>query len=198
MAFFHSRLYQAAEKMVNLLLLNFLWVLASLPIITIFPSTIAMFGVLRDWHMQKNEGVWKPFIRHFVKNFKISLVMTVIWVPLAYILVTNLQILNILHSVTSVIMAFVIGLLVFILIYTTMYLFPVMVHFDLPIIQLIKNAFFIASSQWKSTSIGLVILLMSGFFLYQFPALIIFATSIISYLIYQNCYSAFKNIGASY
>ncbi|MCK0471765.1 YesL family protein [Halalkalibacter sp. APA_J-10(15)] len=193
-----SSLYQTLEKSMNYLLLNGLWLLSCLPIVTFFTGTIAMFGVIRDWHMKKDEGVIMPFLKHFKKNIKPSMILTSIWLPLTYIMLVNLHLLNPTASIISLLMAFIIGGLFVIFLYTSMYLFPVFVHFELPVLKLVQNAFFIATSQWKYTSIGLAFLLAVGMLLYHFPILMLFFTSVFSYFIYVICYKSFQQLGAPY
>ncbi len=43
-----TKAYQWFEGAANFFLLNLLWLLACAPVVTIFPSTAAMFGVVRD------------------------------------------------------------------------------------------------------------------------------------------------------
>ncbi|MGI9049327.1 MAG: DUF624 domain-containing protein, partial [Rubrobacteraceae bacterium] len=44
-----SRLYRWLEVFTNLLILDLIWLVSCLPVITIYPATTAMFGVTRDW-----------------------------------------------------------------------------------------------------------------------------------------------------
>ena len=44
-----GRFYRRLETVTNYFLLNVLWLLACLPIITLYPATAAMFAVIRGW-----------------------------------------------------------------------------------------------------------------------------------------------------
>ncbi|WP_332631833.1 YesL family protein [Halalkalibacter flavus] len=193
-----SKLYRIVEVSVNFFLLNLLWLLACLPVITFFPSTIAMFGVIRDWHMKKEVGVMQPFFQHFLKNFKVSVGLTIIWAPLTVILFTNIQLLQPTASIVGLVMTVVIGFILLLFASTSVYLIPVTVHFELPMIQLIQNSFFIAISQIKYTMLSLALLFIAGYLIYQIPIMMIFITSLVSYFIYVSCYEAFKKVGAVY
>ena len=48
MEMFESRRYRAMERVTNLMLLNAAWLVASLPIVTVFPATAALFATVRD------------------------------------------------------------------------------------------------------------------------------------------------------
>lgn len=198
MGFLDSKLYLILDNMANFLLLNLLWVLFCIPIITIFPSTAALFAVVRDSHKNKNKNVLQPFLCYFRKNFKRSLALSFIWAPAFVILYFNIQILDPLTSVFDFLLMVLIGIVILGFLYTSLYLFPVIVHFELPFKFVIKNAFFIAVSQLKYTLLGLGVLLFTAFLVYQFPVMILFISSYSAYIIYLTCYSAFEKVGAAY
>ncbi|WP_100406883.1 YesL family protein [Bacillus solitudinis] len=198
MSIVNSKLYQLVEMSANFFLLNILWVLSCLPVITFFPATIAMFGVIRDWHMKKDSGVIKPFLKHIKTNVKKSIFLTLVWMPFSIILLSNIKLLEPTESIVSLLMTLLIGMILLVFMCTTLYIFPVVVHFELPMWQLIRNAFFIATSHWKYTGLGLAIVIIIGYFMYQYPILMFFITSLVSYFIYATCYKAFKQLGAEY
>jgi uncharacterized membrane protein YesL len=81
---------------------------------------------------------------------------------------------------------------------TTVYLFPVVVHFELPIIQFVKNAFFIAVGQLRFTIRAVGLLLIAAYLIYKIPILMLFISGFVAYLIYAICYEAFSKVGARY
>jgi uncharacterized membrane protein YesL len=184
MSLLDSKLYQLVERCVNFFLLNLLWLLACLPVITFVPATLAMFGVLRDWHMKKETNVLKPFIHH--------------WLPLAGLLLANLPLLKPMESIGGFGVTVLIGFMLILFGLTSVYIFPVIVHFDLPVVHLVRNAFLIATSQLKYTSLSVGVIVLAGYFIYQIPVLMVFMTSFTCYAIYVLCYEAFKNVGAAY
>lgn len=60
-----GRAHRLLEVFINLLLLNLLWLLACLPVLTIYPATAAMFGVVRIWVRQGDQGIVRPFFSSF-------------------------------------------------------------------------------------------------------------------------------------
>ena len=62
----------------NLILLNLLWLVTSLPIITAGASTTAMFHVVLQYVNKQDDAVFKPFFKSFKENFKQA---TKIWIP---------------------------------------------------------------------------------------------------------------------
>ena len=47
-----NKLYKTMEFLKSIFLLNTIWLLMCIPIVTIFPATTAMFAVLREWKTQ--------------------------------------------------------------------------------------------------------------------------------------------------
>lgn len=82
----NSRFYIFLEKVSNLFILNVIWLIACLPIITIFPATAAMFSVIRQWKLHDETSVFMPFTKHFKLNFKQSLLIGLLWIPFAFLL----------------------------------------------------------------------------------------------------------------
>lgn len=52
----------------NFCLLNLLWLLFSLPVITVFPATVAMFGIMKEWTNGSEPPVLSTFFTIFKKN----------------------------------------------------------------------------------------------------------------------------------
>lgn len=62
----------------NLMLLNLLWIVTSLPIITIGASTTAMYHVVLQYVNKQDETLLKPYFMSFKQNFKQA---TLLWIP---------------------------------------------------------------------------------------------------------------------
>src|SRR5918995_6029715 len=75
-----TRAYQWLETATDFFLLNLLWLLACLPVVTVFPSTAAMFGVVRDWTRGKESGIFAAFVFRFRQNLRQSLAVGILWV----------------------------------------------------------------------------------------------------------------------
>ena len=74
-----SKLVQILTLVGNLILLNLLWLITSLPIITIGATTTAMYSVLFDYLENRDDAVLKPYFKAFLSNFKQS---TLLWLPI--------------------------------------------------------------------------------------------------------------------
>src|SRR5215203_5331174 len=75
MSILDTRIYRWLETATAFFLLNLLWLVACLPVVTIFPSTAAMFGVVRDWVRGKDGSLTRTFITRFRENLGLSLLL---------------------------------------------------------------------------------------------------------------------------
>ena len=77
-----SKFVQGLATIGNLVILNLLWILTSIPIITIGASTTAMYSVAFKYADNTDDAVIKPYFKAFVSNFKQS---TLIWIPMCIV-----------------------------------------------------------------------------------------------------------------
>ncbi len=89
-----SKLYKAMVTLWDAVKLNFMWILFSLPIITIGASTTAAFSVTLKM-IENNEGhVVRQFIQAFKENWKQGIPMGLIVLVVAYCAYLNFEIFN--------------------------------------------------------------------------------------------------------
>lgn len=65
-----GRIYSALDLFTRVVALNLLWLLASLPLVTLFPATAAMFAVVRQWANGDETHLLRTFVRGFTGNFR--------------------------------------------------------------------------------------------------------------------------------
>ncbi len=190
----NSKFYVILEKISNFFLLNILWIFMCLPIVTFFPATTAMFGVLREWAMKKENGVFRPYFRYFKENFKSSFLVGIVWILVVTILYIDFQLISQFSATISTIFISLLFVLGIIVAFMTIYLFPVMVHYKLSFKGILKNSFFISMMYFPTTILSILIIASMYTFFVFFPVsfLIIFSTG--SYLIFLLCYRSFKKI----
>ena len=75
-------------KVADLIALNLIWLICCIPVITIGPSTAAMYCVARDIAKGEWPGIIKSFFKAFRENFKQSLlVFLILLIPICLIAV---------------------------------------------------------------------------------------------------------------
>lgn len=193
MKLLESRFYSVLVFISNILLLNILWLIFCIPIITIFPATDAMFGVVRQWIVNKEYRVFQPFFELFKANFKQSLIIWIVWVVLAGFLYLDYTISVNLGFMQNIILP-VVYIIGFIVIFISVFLFPSMVHYQVTIKQIIKNSMLFSLSYFPITLLNCIIIALSAVLLYVFPLSVLFIFSLSSYLIYFLCKFTFKKV----
>lgn len=78
----NNRLFEVLEYIVDLVLLNFLFIICSLPLVTAYPAFVALVGAIKDMSEGNQIPAWKQFFMNFFiylkKGIKIWLILVVI------------------------------------------------------------------------------------------------------------------------
>lgn len=184
----------------QLIVLNLLYLLACIPVVTIGPATAAMNYVCRNFSQAKPVDFFTDFIEkckeHFKQGFFAFLIQAAIgallygsfeaWTNPAF----GFQASSGWKTVAVVLIFFV----AYLLICGTFYLFPMMVSFDLPLKQLIRNSVILAMSQfWRN----LVMLAGAAVFL-LLPSLLLYLEAtwfLVIPLFFTFSFTAYLNNG---
>jgi len=164
-----GKLFRGLEKAVNVVYLNVLWLIFSIPLITIGASTTAMFSVMMKMGRDREGYIFKDFLKSFKENFKQA---TIIWGILLFagtLLVADMYYFFTIaewKNANYIGMIFLGVSVVFIL--GVMYIFPLQAQFHNKIKQTIKNAFFLASKHFGWSMLLLLIYLIMIFLVYLF------------------------------
>ena len=73
-----SKFYRLMTLVTNLMLLNMLWILTSLPLFTMGASLSAMYHVCIQYVTKQDDGLVKLYFKAFKENFKQA---TLVWIP---------------------------------------------------------------------------------------------------------------------
>lgn len=189
-------IYRASDWIIRLAYINFLWMLFSilgLFIFGIFPSTVAMFTVLRQWiRSEKDIKIFKTFWSTFKSEFLKSNILGFILLGIGFILYIDFKFFSTIDGWVTTILNIVFLSLFVIYVIVVLYIFPVKVHFELKTIQYLKYALVIGVSFPKSTLLIALSVIILQFIMTYIPILFIFFLgSLISFLIMKISNSAF-------
>ncbi|WP_078544690.1 YesL family protein [Litchfieldia alkalitelluris] len=196
MTLFNSRFVRFLEIVSNVFLLNLVWFLCCLPLITIFPATAALFGVVRKWTQKDESTLFRVFFTLFKDNFKQSFIIGMFWFVFAFILYMNYTIISSLESYKLLFFP-VFFLACFLLLSTTIFLFPVMVNYELRTFQVMKNSFIYSMTFFPYTLLGVLVILGIGVLFLWIPYTTLVSFSSGAYLVYLICNHAFEKISSS-
>jgi uncharacterized membrane protein YesL len=190
----NNKFYEFFNRMANLFILSLLWLIACIPIITIFPATASMYSVIRQWKLYEETSVFKPFLKYFKFHFKKSLLFEIIWVLVSSILLFDFVIIFQYNSEWFIPIKILLFVIAFFFLFINTFLFPIIVQYDLKFWDIIKNIFIISIAYFPTTlliiTIGSILLLV----LYILPISIVFLIGLFGYLHFHFCHRVFIKI----
>ena len=197
MSILDTKAYQWLERATDFFLLNLLWLVACVPVVTIFPSTAAMFGVVRDWVRGKETGVFGVFVLRFRQNFRQSLAVGVLWTLFGGALFLDFLIADGLPAGPQVVMRFLLVLATILYALASVFLFPVMVHYDTRWTAVPKNALLLAVGRLPITLLCLAMAVGATALTFFVPLLLVVTPSVAAYAVYRLCDREFRKIDAA-
>jgi uncharacterized membrane protein YesL len=130
------------RKFWNLIVINLLYFLFCLPIVTIGPATAGITKLMRNYAREEHAFIWGDFIETFKKNFKQSFVYSVVDLfVVAFLVFDFLAVGNIQNQAMSILCIAAILLTLTVWTFMRFYVYSMMVTFRLSFKQLLKNAF---------------------------------------------------------
>lgn len=191
---FETRSYRVMESVTNLLLLNAAWVITSLPLVTMFPATAALFGAIRDRRRGSEASALASFLHNLRDNFRQSLLIGVLWWVTGAVLLVDYRLLGDMPSAAQFLlfMIFSVGMTAFVL--TSVYLFPVMVSYRNDWKSVVHNAFLVSVSQLHTSVACLLVIGAAGVLATQFPLTLLFTASATAHAVYALCAHGLRRV----
>lgn len=134
---------RALSKICDMVCLNVLWLVCSIPIITIGASTAALYTVMLK--MVKNEEgyIFRGFFKAFKSNFRQSTIMWLILLLLGIICWIDYRVSGMMPGTAGLIMRSIFLLAGFILLSVINYAFPLTARYENSIRATFRNALFL-------------------------------------------------------
>jgi uncharacterized membrane protein YesL len=194
-----STLYRGSEWIMRFAWVQLLWVgfsLLGMILLGFFPSTIAMFTVVRKWVMGQSDvpilkTFWGTFKAEWVKSNLFGLLLTffgiLIWVDLTLVY----------HSTDSFMQWSKYPMLLLVITFSLilLYAFPSYVHYNVNLLNVLKNSLFImlVNPFYNVVMvIGLMVIFLIGNLLP--PLFVFFGGSAVAFVIMWACYQSFLSI----
>ena len=178
-----EKLNSIFTSILNLVYVNFLWVLFTLLGLGVFgigPSTYALVSICRQWIRGNSMPVFKTYWKYYKENFKESVIISWIYFFVGFVLVVDLL------TVTNWYLRAALLIISFIYLLSFVYIFPIMAHYNWNGILLkIKMSFLFGIS---CLQYSMVFLLVAGVIYWAaisfFPGVLtFFGVSFLLYLI---------------
>jgi len=136
--------YRIGALIADVMILNFYWILFSLPLFTIGASTTALYYVMTRRISDREGYLFRDFWTSFKSNFKQATIIWLIFLAALTILLINIQNINLIGNIkTFVYPVQIFFLLELILCY--LYILPIIARFEISLKDSFKTAFFMAN-----------------------------------------------------
>lgn len=139
------------NKIGDIVIANLLFVLFSLPVLTIGPALTALYHCTLRSVKGNNNGTIKTFLHAFKQNFVQSLILWLGIIAAGVILLFNIQFLSSKTGLIESIFLYLSWGISILLVILFLYVFPVVAAFSNKIAQQVKNAFAFAFMHFFST-----------------------------------------------
>jgi uncharacterized membrane protein YesL len=188
-----KQLFKILEFATAFFQLNLLWLLFCLPIITIFPATVAMYCVIRQWVLHKDYSVFRSFFEFFKENFKQSIILGMIWTAFAGLFFLDFMLMKNLGSFQYILLP-VLSLLGIVILFLTIFIFPTIANYNVNWLTAIKNSMFFSIRYFFVTLSVIVLFVLMVLFLYTWSITFLFIFCVYSYCNYYLCQLVFNKI----
>ena len=173
-------------RLVDVVVLHFLWFVCSLPIITFGASTAALHYALMKDVADEDPHYVKAFFRSFKLNFKPGIALGLIFLILGGLIGFSLYFYFVIAPPTTLyyMMRGASILMAVIYLFVFLYAFPLLARFDTPVPKLIRNAFFL-SIRHIGWTISMLIILAAPYVVIiftNFLPLLLFGYGLVVYL----------------
>lgn len=135
-----SKLYRFMSRLTDVVTLNLLWILCSLPIVTIGAATIAASSVSLRIAEGREGYIGRDFFKAFRENLKQGIPMTFITAVCVWAVWLDFQMFSaaaensLLFLITGIIAAYVFG-------FSLLYVYPLLARYENTVLNSLKNSF---------------------------------------------------------
>jgi uncharacterized membrane protein YesL len=180
-------LYKTCIWIYQITLLNLLFLISCIPIITIFPALAAAFGVSRQWVKKHEPNIISIYFKLFKENLRQSMVVGVFIIILGLLLYVDFQIITQIHSNLSIALYIFFCFMLVFYIAAILHVFPLMVNGYFTIKQLLVNSIKFSFFKFHLTLLNIICIYMIFFIAYKFPVIFVFFfSSICIFLTYWH------------
>lgn len=153
-----NRLMRMAERIYDLVILNLLFLLTCLPILTIGCAKLSLYHVLCDMKHRQHLPIIRLYFDSFKKHWKKGLKLGTIELGVTFICWTDLFVLQQIHTTWATALQVLCISLIILSTVTFLYAYPLGIHTHYTIQELLKKAFMIAGLNFPKTFLLLGIL----------------------------------------
>ena len=189
-----SRIMIFLSRVADLVILNILWLVCCVPVVTIGASTTAMYHVIRHWQKDSVSSIMRDFFQSFKEDFKQATpVYLILLIPTVAVVMNAMLIFNPENNAAVPSYLLVIWFIcALILLFISSFVYPVMAFFADSIFKTLRNAMVLALANLPRTILISVLNLLPVILL--FVNLSFFLQSSIFWLLIGGALVAYLNM----
>lgn len=178
-----NRFWSFMEKIMNLCVLGFLWLIFSIPLVTAGAATVALYQYTLRLSRNEEGYVWRTFIQGFRSNFLQATALWLIMAAAGAFLILDLYGCQYLPGPSGVKWAMRVLLTSLLLVYVlaSLYIFPLVAFFRTTVRKALVHSFVMAVGNLYVSVTVLVIYAIGGIAAYFMPMLFMVWFSLASY-----------------
>lgn len=160
-----NKFWNFMGKITDVACMSVLWLITSLPIITIGASTAAFYSFALDAVQDEEGGVWSSYFSAFRENFKKATLLWLLQLVLTVFLTVNLYAAWNFYLIKGILGLGLLSIALFgllVCIGTGLYLYPILVTYDFPVKKVIADSFVMAVGNPHVTISVMVLFLLAG------------------------------------
>ena len=167
-----SPLYRFLSKFLDVLKLNFLWLLFSIPVVTAGASTVAAMSVALKMTDDEEGYIGKSFVKAFKENWKQGTALWLITVVAAYAVYLDFQLFEAVEGNPMIFL--IVGIVSTVLVIVALiYSYPLVARYENTLLHTIQNSIDISRHYFGRTCM-LVVIVFLEFLLFQFNSTMMF------------------------
>ncbi len=183
-----SKLALIMERITNLIVLNVIFLISCIPLITIGSSVSAMYAVMFKMHDNEEGYIIRQYIKEFKKNVKSGIILSIIFSLIGVFVYFDIYYMLI---IDSGFMRITLGLILLVIGFVWTYAFPLNGRFINTIGGTIRNAFFLSLRSFFK-SLFMFLINIAPIICYILGG-IIFINSILFYALFGFSFSMYLN-----
>lgn len=150
-------LMRGLTRICDFIILNLLWIVCSIPIITIGASTTALYAVMLKIVKNEEGYIARGFLKAFKENFKESTILWLIVAAVGLLIGMDFRFSGAMSGITQIAFQSIFIFFGFLWLCVVLYVFPLAARYENPIKNTLKNAFLLATAKLPYTLIMVVI-----------------------------------------
>lgn len=141
----------------DIIILNLIFVVTSLPIITIGTALSALYTVAMELVREEDPSVLREYIKAFRRNIKSATISWLVMAVTGLFLFLDFRLVNVFNGTVYTVIRLLLAMILGTWILIFLYLFPYIARFENTVFHSIKNALFLSAAHIPSTVMMLVI-----------------------------------------